>query len=86
MMESALVLLNCQFGCEQIVMQAIRRMPEVVEANFVFGGYDIVAKVAAETMDRLKAKKARWCKDRPDLDKTRNACLMRNMKTIREVC
>jgi len=24
-------------------MQAIRRMPEVVEANFVFGGYDIVA-------------------------------------------
>jgi DNA-binding Lrp family transcriptional regulator len=54
-MESALVLLNCQSGCEQIVMQAIRRMPEVVEANFVFGGYDIVAKVAAETMERLKA-------------------------------
>lgn len=30
----------------------------------------------------LENKKARWCKDRPNLDKTRNACLMRNMKTI----
>ena len=54
-MQSALVLLNCQFGCEQIVMQSIRRMPEVVEADFVFGGYDIVASVAADTMDKLKA-------------------------------
>jgi len=54
-MQSALVLLNCQFGCEQIVMQSIRRMPEVVEADFVFGGYDIVANVAADTMDKLKA-------------------------------
>ena len=54
-MQSALVLLNCQFGCEEIVMQSIRRMPEVVEADFVFGGYDIVANVAADTMDKLKA-------------------------------
>jgi len=46
-MEFALVLLNCQFGCEQLVMQAIRKIPEVVEANIVFGGYDIVAKVAS---------------------------------------
>jgi DNA-binding Lrp family transcriptional regulator len=53
--ESALVLLNCQYGCEQIVMQAVRRMPEVIEANFVFGGYDIIVKVAADTMERLKA-------------------------------
>jgi DNA-binding Lrp family transcriptional regulator len=54
-METALVLLNCQYGCEQIVMQAIRRMPEVIEANFVFGGYDIIVKVAADTMERLKS-------------------------------
>ena len=53
-MEFALVLLNCQFGCEQIVMQAIRRMPEVVEANIVFGGYDIIAKVTADKMEKLK--------------------------------
>ena len=36
-------------------MQSIRRMPEVIEADFVFGGYDIVANVAADTMDKLKA-------------------------------
>jgi len=35
-------------------MQAIRRMPEVVEANIVFGGYDIIAKVTADKMEKLK--------------------------------
>jgi DNA-binding Lrp family transcriptional regulator len=53
-MEFALVLLNCQFGCEQIVMQTIRRIPEVVEVSLVSGGYDLIAKVAAEKMEKVK--------------------------------
>ncbi len=35
-------------------MQAIRRMPEVIEASIVAGGYDIVAKVTADKMEKLK--------------------------------
>lgn len=54
-MHSALVLLVCQSGCEQVVMDAMRRIPEVVEANLVFGGYDIIAKVAADKLEKLKA-------------------------------
>jgi len=53
-MHSAIVLLVCQSGCEQIVIESMRRIPEVVEASFVFGGYDIIAKVAADKIEKLK--------------------------------
>ena len=53
-MPSALVLLVCQSGCERLVLDTMRKMPGVTESNMVFGGYDIIAKVTADKMDRLK--------------------------------
>ena len=53
-MPSALVLLMCESGCEHSVAENISRIPGVVDTNIVFGGYDIVAKVRADKMEKLK--------------------------------
>lgn len=53
-MPSALVLLTCKSGYERFVIETIRKVPEVVETNFVMGGYDIIAKVTADRTEKLK--------------------------------
>lgn len=53
-MPIAFVLINAEIGAENDVIQALRKISNVKEAYLVYGVYDIVAKVEAETMDKLK--------------------------------
>jgi DNA-binding Lrp family transcriptional regulator len=53
-MPKAFVFVNVAGGEEDQVLKSLRKLPEVKEAYFVYGGYDIVARVEAESMDRLK--------------------------------
>jgi DNA-binding Lrp family transcriptional regulator len=50
----AYVLINTEIGSESEVLDAIKKIKNVIEANAVYGVYDIVAKIEAETMDKLK--------------------------------
>jgi DNA-binding Lrp family transcriptional regulator len=50
----AFVLINTEIGAEEEVLQQLRQMPSIKEAYLVYGVYDIVAKVEAESMDKLK--------------------------------
>jgi len=50
----AYVLINAEIGSEEAVLKSIKKVEGVEEAYIVYGVYDIVAKVKAETMDRLK--------------------------------
>jgi DNA-binding Lrp family transcriptional regulator len=50
----AFVLINAEIGGEQEVIKALKTIKNVKEAHLVYGVYDIVAKVEAETMDKLK--------------------------------
>jgi len=50
----AFVLINVELNCEREVLDAVRNIEGVKEAHIVHGVYDIVAKVEAETMDKLK--------------------------------
>jgi len=43
-----------QIGSEREVLEALRKVEGVVEAYVVYGVYDIVAKVKAESMDELR--------------------------------
>ncbi|HEY5630925.1 MAG TPA: Lrp/AsnC ligand binding domain-containing protein [Nitrososphaeraceae archaeon] len=53
-MPSAYVLLNCELGCEAVVIDEIRTLSHVSEVNRVYGSsYDMIIKVSAETTDRL---------------------------------
>jgi DNA-binding Lrp family transcriptional regulator len=53
-MPKAFVFVNVVAGAETEVLKRLREIPEVKEANFMYGVYDIVAKVESDSMDRLK--------------------------------
>ena len=53
-MPMAFVLINAEVGSEDEVVKGLRRVEHVKEAYLVYGVYDIIAKVEAETMDKLK--------------------------------
>ena len=54
MSATAFVFINVEPGSETEVLERLREVPEVKEAYFVYGVYDIVAKVETDSMDRLK--------------------------------
>lgn len=53
-MPMAFVLINSEMGSETEVMGALQKMSNVKEVYVVYGVYDIVALVQADTMDQLK--------------------------------
>lgn len=53
-MPLAIVLINADIGSEDEVVKELRKIGNVKESYTVYGVYDIVAKVEAETMDKLK--------------------------------
>ena len=53
-MPIAFVLINTEIGSENEVLAALKKIEAVDEAYMVYGVYDVVAKVKANTMDRLK--------------------------------
>lgn len=53
-MPTAYVLINCDLGSEESIIGELKRLPQTVEVNGVYGVYDIVAKVRADTMEKLR--------------------------------
>ncbi len=53
-MLTAFVLVNTEIGSESEVLAALKKFDSVEEAYMVYGVYDVVAKVKANTMDKLK--------------------------------
>lgn len=53
-MPTAFVLINTESGTEGEVLKMLRNIDGVNEAYNVYGVYDIIAKVSAGTMEKLK--------------------------------
>ncbi len=53
-MPLAIVLINAEIGSEDEVVAELRKIGNVKESYVVYGVYDIVAKVEADSMDKLK--------------------------------
>jgi len=53
-MPVAFVLVNAEIGGEEEVLKEIKKVEGVEEAHTVYGVYDIIVKIKAETMDKLK--------------------------------
>ncbi|MDH5438098.1 MAG: Lrp/AsnC ligand binding domain-containing protein [Candidatus Bathyarchaeota archaeon] len=53
-MPTAFVLINAEIGSEEEILKSLTGVEGVDEAYIVYGVYDIVAKVKAESMDKLK--------------------------------
>lgn len=53
-MPKAFVLINVESGFEDDVLRELRSIEGVEEAYFSYGVYDSIAKIKAETMEKLK--------------------------------
>ena len=53
-MPTAFVLINTEIGSEANVLETLKKVEGVDEAFAVYGVYDIIARVKADTMDKLK--------------------------------
>ena len=72
-MPLAFVLINAEIGSENDVLGELKKIDNVKEAYVVYGVYDIIAKVEADTMDKLKSM-VTWRIRR--LDKVRSTLTM----------
>ena len=48
------VLINVEPGAEEAVLGEVRKIPSVKECHRLYGIYDMVAKVEADSLDTLK--------------------------------
>ena len=53
-MADAFVLISTELGAETEVMNGLKMIDEVKEAHMVYGVYDIIARVEADSMEDLK--------------------------------
>lgn len=53
-METAIILMNTEIGKEKEVIAELWLIPEVKNVLITYGIYDIVIKIEAEDLDKLK--------------------------------
>jgi DNA-binding Lrp family transcriptional regulator len=53
-MPRAYVLINVESGSEDDVLKELKTVEGVEEAYFSYGVYDLITKIKADTMDKLK--------------------------------
>jgi DNA-binding Lrp family transcriptional regulator len=53
-MPRAFVLINVESGSEDEVLNQLKAVEGVEESYFSYGVYDVITKIKAETMDKLK--------------------------------
>jgi DNA-binding Lrp family transcriptional regulator len=53
-MPTAYVLINYEIGAEKKILNKLKTVSGVIEANEVNGAYDIVVKIASDSLDSLK--------------------------------
>ena len=53
-MSTAFVLINCELGSEESIIQQLKSLDDVVEVHGTFGAYDIFAKIESTTIEILR--------------------------------
>ena len=53
-MPRAYVLINVESGSEDEVLKDLKTVEGIEEAYFSYGVYDLITKIKADTMDKLK--------------------------------
>ena len=53
-MPTAFVLVNTEIGSELAVLSELKKVERVKEAVAIYGAYDIMVRVASESMDEVK--------------------------------
>ncbi len=53
-MATAYVLINCDLGYEEQIIEELKHLSDVKEAHGTFGAYDILAKVESANVEALR--------------------------------
>ena len=53
-MSMAFVLVNADLGAEEHLVKDLKKIENVTEVYLVYGVYDLIAKVEADSMDKVK--------------------------------
>jgi DNA-binding Lrp family transcriptional regulator len=72
----AFVLINVESGSEDIVLNELKKIEDVEESYFSYGVYDIITKIRAETMDKLKDMVTRKIRILPKVRSTLTLIMM----------
>lgn len=72
-MPIAYVMLNLEPGDENQVLMSLRKVAAVQEAHRIYGVYDIIVKVRADNMDKLRETVSKHMRS---LDKVRSTLTM----------
>ena len=52
-MEKGFVLINCEIGAEEYIVEELKLIPQVKGAHVTFGAYDVIAEVNANTTEEF---------------------------------
>ncbi|MDE1726692.1 MAG: Lrp/AsnC ligand binding domain-containing protein [Thaumarchaeota archaeon] len=61
-MEKGFILINCDIGAEEYVIEELKLLPQVKSAYVTFGAYDVIAELqtpTSEEFDRAVSHKIR---------------------------
>ena len=50
-MHKGFVLLNCDLGAEEFIVEELRNIPQVSQAYVTFGAYDVIAEINADSQE-----------------------------------
>jgi len=50
-MHKGFVLLNCDLGAEEFIVEELKKISQVSQAYVTFGAYDVIAEINTDTQD-----------------------------------
>ena len=50
-MHKGFVLLNCDLGAEEFILDELKKISDVSQAHITFGAYDIIAEINADSQE-----------------------------------
>ena len=50
-MHKGFVLLNCDLGAEELILEELKKIPNVSQAYVTFGAYDVIAEINADSRE-----------------------------------
>jgi len=53
-MATAYVLINCELGSEESIIQQLKNLDGILEVHGTFGAYDILTKIESPTVEKLR--------------------------------
>jgi len=52
-MQKGFVLINCEIGAEDYIIEELKLIPQVKNAHITFGAYDVVAEIQANSSEEF---------------------------------